>query len=78
MPSLTVTLQVPYAENESQFLLQAVEVAVKMFRNLHGKSSDGFREVSLAGSLPVDVTVNPDISHPSSRDQYATWLTSCP
>ena len=46
MPPSTVTLEVPYAENESQFLLRAVEVAVKVFRSLPGKSSIGIRELS--------------------------------
>ena len=46
MSSLTVTLQVPYAKNEQQFLLQAVEAAVRTFRSLNGKPSDVFGEVS--------------------------------
>ena len=46
MSPLTVTLQVPYTENEEQFLLQTVEIAVKAFRSLNGKSGDGFGEVS--------------------------------
>jgi hypothetical protein len=33
---LTVTLQVTYTDNEQQFLLQAVEAAVKTFRSLNG------------------------------------------
>ena len=43
---LTVTLQVPYAENEQQFLLQAVEAAVRTFRSLNAKPGNGFEEVS--------------------------------
>jgi hypothetical protein len=35
MLPLTVTLQVPYAENEQQFLLHAVEAAVRTFRGLN-------------------------------------------
>jgi hypothetical protein len=46
MSPLTVTIQVPYAENEQQFLLQAVEAAVKIFRSLHAKPGHGFGEVS--------------------------------
>ena len=34
MLPLTVTFQVPHAENEQQFLLQAVEAAVRTFRDL--------------------------------------------
>jgi hypothetical protein len=34
MLPLTVTLLVPYADNEQQFLLQAVEAAVRAFRGL--------------------------------------------
>lgn len=43
---LTVTLQVPYAENEQQFLLQAVEAAVRTFRSLNAKPGNGFEEVT--------------------------------
>ena len=43
---LTVTLQVPYAENEQQFLLQAVEAALRKFRSLNAKPGDGFGEGS--------------------------------
>ena len=39
MSPLTVTLQVPYAENEQQFLLQAVEAAVNTFRRLTRNSA---------------------------------------
>jgi len=46
MSPLTVTLQVPYGENEQQFLLQAVEAAVRTYRSLNGKLGDGFGEVS--------------------------------
>jgi hypothetical protein len=46
MPPLTVTLQVIYAENEQQFLLNAVEAAVRMFRTLNAKPGNGFGEVS--------------------------------
>jgi hypothetical protein len=36
MPSpMTVSLEVPYAENEQQFLVLAVQTAVKTFRSLH-------------------------------------------
>ena len=34
MSPLTVTLQVPYAENGQQFLLQAVKAAVRTFLKL--------------------------------------------
>ena len=46
MSPLTVTIQVPYAENEKEFLLQAVEAAVKTFRRLNAKPGDGFGEMS--------------------------------
>jgi hypothetical protein len=56
MPPLTVTLQVPYAENEQQFLLQAVEAAVRAFRVLNGKPGDGFREVSSTNTAQDEPT----------------------
>ena len=46
MSPVTVTLQVPYAENEQQFLLLAVEAAVRTFRRLRAKPGDRFGEVS--------------------------------
>ena len=46
MLSLPVTLEVPHADNEQQFLLQAIEAAAKTFRILNTKSSDDLEEVS--------------------------------
>jgi len=39
-PPLTVSLQVPYAKDEQQFLILAVQAAVKTFRTLHLSSCD--------------------------------------
>ena len=36
----------PYVENERQFLLLAVEVAVRTFQSLNAKPGDGFGGVS--------------------------------
>ena len=46
MSPSSVTIQVPYAENEQQFLQQAVEAAVRAFRRINGKPGDGFGEMS--------------------------------
>ena len=41
MPSpMTVSLEVPYAETEQQFLVLAVQTAVKTFRSLHASPVD--------------------------------------
>jgi hypothetical protein len=56
MSPLTVILQVPYAENEQQFLLQAVEAAVRKYRSLNGKPGDGFGEVSSTSILQDERT----------------------
>jgi len=56
MPPSTVTLQVPYSKNEQQFLLQAIEVAVKTFRSLNGKPGDGFGEVSSTNTAQAEPT----------------------
>jgi hypothetical protein len=49
MPSpMTVSLEVPYAENEQQFLVLAVQTAVKTFRSLNASPADG-----LASKPPV-------------------------
>ncbi len=42
---LSVTLHVPYAANEQQFLLQAVEAPVKAFRRLSGNPGNDFGEM---------------------------------
>ncbi len=42
MPSpMTVSLEVPYAENEQQFLVLVVQTAVKTFRSLNASPADG-------------------------------------
>ena len=56
MSPLTVTLQVPYAEDEQQFLLQAVKAAVRTFRSLNGKPGDCFAEGSSTGTAQADPT----------------------
>jgi len=37
---MTVSLEVPYAETEQQFLVLAVQTAVKTFRSLHASPVD--------------------------------------
>jgi hypothetical protein len=54
----SVTLDVPYAANEQQFLLQAVEAAVKAFRRLSGNPGNDFGEVS-STSIDQDIAVSP-------------------
>ncbi len=52
MPSpMTVSLEVPYAENEQQFLVLAVQTAVKTFRSLHASSVDEAASQSSVESL---------------------------
>ena len=46
MLPMTVTLHVPYAENEQQFLLQAVEAAVRTFRSFNQNPDHGIGEVA--------------------------------
>jgi hypothetical protein len=41
MPSpMTISLEVPYADNEQQFLVLVVQTAVKTFRSLHASAVD--------------------------------------
>ena len=41
MPSpATVSLEVPYAENEQQFLVLAVQTAVRAFRSMNAHSAE--------------------------------------
>ena len=41
MPSpVTVSLEVPYAENEQQFLVLAVQTAVRAFRSMNAHSAE--------------------------------------
>lgn len=52
MPSpMTVSLEVPYAENEQQFLVLAVQTAVKTFRSLHASPVDEGASPSSVQSL---------------------------
>ncbi len=52
MPSpMTVSLEVPYAENEQQFLVLAVQTAVKTFRSLHASPVATRQHHNLLSSL---------------------------
>lgn len=53
MSPLIVTLQVPFADNQQQFLLQAVETAVKTFRSFSGNN---LGEVSSTSSAQDEMT----------------------
>jgi hypothetical protein len=55
---LSVTPHVPYAANEQQFLLQAVEAAVKAFRRLSGNPGNDFGDVP-STSHEQDIAVKP-------------------
>lgn len=39
-PPATVSLQVPYTNTEQQFLILAVQTAVRTFRSMNGHSGD--------------------------------------
>ena len=56
MLPVTVTLHVPYAENEQQFLRQAVEAAVRTFRSLNPNPGHGIGEVSSTGTTQEEPT----------------------
>jgi len=52
MPSpMIVSLEVPYAENEQQFLVLVVQTAVKTFRSLNASSADESVSNSSVGSI---------------------------
>jgi hypothetical protein len=61
MSPLSVTIQVPYAENERQFLQQAVEAAVRAFRRINGKPGDGFGEMSSTRATQDEPTAPLDL-----------------
>jgi hypothetical protein len=51
MPSpITVSLEVPYAENERQFLVLVVQTAIRTFRRIHASSADDLASTASAGS----------------------------
>jgi hypothetical protein len=51
MPSpITVSLEVPYAETERQFLVLVVQTAIKTFRRIHASSADDLASTASAGS----------------------------
>ena len=51
MPPMTVSLEVPYAENEQQFLALVVQTAVKTFRSLNASPSDESASKTSVGSI---------------------------
>ena len=52
MPSpMTVSLEVPYAENEQQFLALVVQTAVKTFRSLNASAADEIAARHSIGSI---------------------------
>jgi hypothetical protein len=64
MPSpMTVSLQVPYSENEQQFLAFAVQIAVRTFRSMHARSD--------AHTLPLSFAGPSDPSSSAKHDQPA-------
>jgi hypothetical protein len=46
-----VSLQVPYTENEQQFLAHAVQAALRMFRSMNAGSGEGFETANAAQSV---------------------------
>lgn len=54
---MTVSLQVPYVENEREFLKLAVQIAVRTFRSMNSLSSD---------PLPPPLFTSTDSSNNSS------------
>ena len=57
MPSpMTVSLEVPYTENEQQFLVLAVQTAVKTFRSLHASPVDEAASPSSVQSLEASAS----------------------
>ena len=64
MPSpMTVSLEVPYSENEQQFLVHAVQIAVRTFRSMHPHSD--------AHTLPLSFSEPADLSSSATHDQSA-------
>lgn len=56
-----VSLQVPYIENEQQFLAHAVQAALRMFRNRNAGSGNGIETTDATQSV-ISSSV-PDDSH---------------
>lgn len=64
MPSpMTVSLQVPYSENEQEFLVLAVQIALRTFRSMHTRSD--------AHTLPLTFSGPSDPSSSATHDQPA-------
>jgi hypothetical protein len=56
MSPATVTLQVPYADNEQQFLVRAVEVAVRTYRRLNANPGDDLGKLSATSSTQAAIS----------------------
>lgn len=59
---VSVSLQVPYTENEQQFLAHAVQAALRMFRSMNAGSVEGF-ETTNAAAQSVMSSSDSDHSH---------------
>jgi hypothetical protein len=70
MPSPTsVSLQVPYTENEQQFLVLAVQIAMRTFRSIHAHS--GEPTIFLASSGQTDPLTPATDALPAVQDSSA-------
>ena len=63
---VTVSLEVPYADTEQQFLILAVQMAVRTFRSINARPA----EQTLSSS-----STNPLVSSPPSFDRTKEALT---
>jgi hypothetical protein len=52
---MTVSLEVPYTENEQQFLALVVQTAVKTFRSLNTSAADDLASEHAVGSIEAPV-----------------------
>jgi hypothetical protein len=64
MSPLTVSLEVPYADNEQEFLVLAVQAAMQTFRKMHsssGEQSSNLTAAALSGSSASSTQHVPEV-----------------
>ena len=66
MSPVSVRLHVPYAEEEKQFVMQAVRQALKTFRALHRNAGDSWDDASMTGE-PAEISPPDETPAPESH-----------
>jgi hypothetical protein len=73
-PPATVSLQVPYTNTEQQFLILAVQTAVRTFRSMNGHSGDRTLNAIIAGPFELCFALLEAVPESTDRELEARLL----